>query len=101
MKAAKIHHQGGIPSRRWLDRGRLETHSHFSICTMLVEVQLDLENDDEFSSLHSQSDDDFEGYSYYNKQPLAGMLLQQFNDAWINNNLGVSRKGGLLTLSSL
>lgn len=42
-----------------------------------------------FSSLHSQSDDDFESYSYYNKQPLAGMLLQQFNDAWINNNWNI------------
>jgi hypothetical protein len=38
-----------------------------------------------FSSLHSESDEDFEGNEYTHNQPQAGLLLQQFNDAWINN----------------
>lgn len=39
-----------------------------------------------FSSLHSESDDDFEEQRVGQRQPQAGLLLQQFNDSWINNN---------------
>ncbi len=39
-----------------------------------------------FSSLHSESDEDFERHGFQKQQPQAGLILQQFNDAWINNN---------------
>jgi hypothetical protein len=38
-----------------------------------------------FSSLHSESDEDFERSGVTHRQPQAGLLLQQFNDAWVNN----------------
>ncbi len=38
-----------------------------------------------FSSLHSESDQDFEDNWNGQHQPQAGLLLQQFNDAWMNN----------------
>jgi hypothetical protein len=45
-----------------------------------------------FSSLHSESDDDFEGQIIGYRQPQAGLLLQQFNDSWINNNWDVEER---------
>lgn len=45
-----------------------------------------------YSSLHSESDEDFERSDVTHAQPHSGLLLQRFNDAWINNRWDVEEE---------